>query len=80
MRPDEANGEELWFVSREDLVELLASGPYAGDRDGARLERGLKSAIKQLTEVGYLKDTPAAPGRYRVMPLLPAVFTIHSLS
>lgn len=74
---DEANGEELWFVSREDLVELLASGPYANDRDGARLERSLKTALKQLCEAGYLKDMPAAPGRYRVMPLLPAVFTLE---
>lgn len=77
---DEANGEDLWFVSREDLVELLASGPYAGDRDGARLERGLNSALKQLMEAGYLKDAPAAPGRYRVMPLLPAVFTLERAS
>ena len=74
---DEANGEENWFVSKEDLSSLLASGPYAVQLDDSRRDCGLKRALKQLTEAGYLNETPSAPERYRVMPLLPAVFTLE---
>ncbi|MDO4403901.1 MAG: DUF4194 domain-containing protein [Atopobiaceae bacterium] len=74
---DEANGEEDWFVSQEDLRELLESGPYAGELDGSRIEKALESAIKQLIEAGYLAPVPTAPGTLRVMPILPAVFTLQ---
>ena len=73
---DEANGEDVWFVSKEDLQELLSSGPYSGELDGSRVEKALKSAIKQLEEAGYIKETTAKE-RYRVMPILPATFTLE---
>jgi hypothetical protein len=74
---DEANGEELWTVSREDLAGLLASGPYAGELDGTRMDKALDAALRQLQEAGYLQALPAARDRFRVMPILPAVFTLE---
>ena len=74
---DEANGEADWFVSVEEMRQLLESGPYAAELDGTRLEKGLEAAVRQLEEAGYLKAMPQAPGTYRVMPILPAVFTLE---
>ena len=74
---EEANGEEDWFVSRDEMRALLESGPYAEERDGSRLEKALDSAIKQLEDAGYLHAMPSAPDTYRVMPILPAVFTLE---
>ncbi len=74
---EEANGEEDWFVSRDEMRALLESGPYAEERDGSRLEKALDSSIKQLEDAGYLRAMPSAPGTYRVMPILPAVFTLE---
>ena len=55
----------------EGLEEILTNLEDAGCGS-----EELKKA-KQLCEAGDLKDMPAAPGRYRVMPLLPAVFTLE---
>ena len=74
---DEANGQEDWFVERSELSSLLKSGPYNSELDGSRIERALNSAIKQLEEAGYLKRTSAAHDTFRVMPVLPAVFTLE---
>jgi hypothetical protein len=74
---EEANGEVDWFVGRDELRSLLESGPYAGELDGSRVERALNSAIKQLEEAGYLMSMPTAPDTLRVMPILPAVFTLE---
>ena len=74
---EEANGEEDWFVSRDEMRALLESGPYAEERDGTRLEKALDSSIKQLEDAGYLRAMPSAPDTYRVMPILPAVFTLE---
>ena len=74
---EEANGEEDWFVSRDEMRALLESGPYAEERDGSRLEKALESSINQLESAGYLHAMPSASGTYRVMPILPAVFTLE---
>ena len=74
---EEANGEEDWFVSRDEMRALLESGPYAEERDGSRLEKALDSSINQLESAGYLHAMPSAPDTYRVMPILPAVFTLE---
>lgn len=74
---EEANGEEDWFTSRDEMRALLESGPYAEERDGSRLEKALESSVKQLEDAGYLRAMPSAPETYRVMPILPAVFTLE---
>ena len=74
---EEASGTDDWFCTREEMRSLLESGPYATELDGTRLEKGLESAIKQLEEAGYLKEMPQATDTWRVMPILPAVFTLE---
>lgn len=70
----ETRGEENWFVDREDLEGMLKAGPYAEDRDGARVARATDLAVNSLVKYGYLKAVPGAEERYRIMPVLPAVF------
>ena len=70
----ETRGEENWFVDREDLEGMLKAGPYADDRDGARVSKAVRLAIERLCVYGYLKAVPGVEDRYRIMPILPAVF------
>lgn len=74
---EEASGTDDWFATREEMRSLLESGPYATELDGTRLEKGLEAAIKQLEEAGYIKAMPQATDTWRVMPILPAVFTLE---
>lgn len=70
----ETRGEENWFVDREDLEGMLKAGPYADDRDGARVTKAVRLAIERLCSLGYLKPVAGVEDRYRIMPILPAVF------
>ena len=74
---DEARGEENWFVDREDMEDLLRSGPYAQDRDGKRVAMAVNGAIDRVKELGYIRPVEKAPGRFRIMPILPATFTLE---
>ena len=74
---EEALGGEDWFCTREEMRSLLVSGPYARELDGSRLEKALDAAIHQLEDAGYIKEMPQAQDTWRVMPILPAVFTLE---
>ena len=74
---DEARGEENWFVDREDMEDLLRSGPYAQDRDGKRVAMAVNGAIERVKELGYIRPVEKTQGRYRIMPILPATFTLE---
>ena len=73
----EARGDQHWFVDREDLEGMLKSGPYADDRDGKRVSASLATALGSLESLGYLKPVDARKERFRIMPILPAVFSLE---
>ena len=74
---EEASGTDDWFCTREEMRSLLVSGPYASELDGSRLEKALDAAIRQLEEAGYIREGPQAADTWRVMPILPATFTLE---
>ena len=41
------------------------------------LEKALDAAIRQLEEAGYIREVPQAADTWRVMPILPATFTLE---
>lgn len=73
----EARGIQHWFVEREDLEGMLKSGPYADDRDGKRVSASLTTALNSMESLGYLKAVDAKKERFRIMPILPAVFSLE---
>ena len=73
----EARGDQHWFVDREDLEGMLKSGPYADDRDGKRVSTSLATALGSLESLGYLKPVDERKERFRIMPILPAVFSLE---
>lgn len=73
----EAQGAENWFVDREELESMLRSGPYKHDRDGRRVQTSLTTALNSLESMGYLKALNESKQRYRIMPILPAVFSLE---
>lgn len=73
----EARGAENWFVEREDMEAMLKSGPYAKDKDGKRMSTSLTTALNSLESLGYLKAVDSRKERFRIMPILPAVFSLE---
>ncbi|MEE1044231.1 MAG: DUF4194 domain-containing protein [Olegusella sp.] len=73
----ETGGNENWFADREEMEDILKSGPYFDDRDGARVAKATDSAIDKLCQLGYLKAVSGVRDRYRIMPILPAVFGLE---
>ena len=59
------------------MEDLLRSGPYAQDRDGKRVAMAVNGAIDRVKELGYIRPVEKAPGRFRIMPILPATFTLE---
>lgn len=74
---DEARGQDIWFIDYEDMANLLASGPYADDRDGKRVASAINAAVDRLEKLGYIRKVNEAEGRYRVMPIVPATFSLE---
>ena len=76
----EAEDPENWFVERRDMEEHLMATCYRDDLDEGRVSLRISNAIKTLASYGYIKLVNEDEGRYRIMPVLPAILDLQTAS
>lgn len=50
----EAQGEEWWFVTREELVDWMEQGGFLGGRDKDRCLYALDASLEKLRTFGFI--------------------------
>ena len=50
----ESQGEERWFVTREELVDWMEQGGFLGGRDMDRCLRALDASLEKLRTFGFI--------------------------
>lgn len=66
----EAQGEERWFVTREELVDWMEQGGFLGGRDKDRRLRALDASLEKLKAFGFVARVE--DGGWEMLPPLPS--------
>lgn len=74
----ELDGREHWYIDRSEIENAFVTiSPYADEGDAEHVRRRIESAITEACTLGYLEKAKAAEGRYRILPVLPAIMTLE---
>lgn len=74
----ELDGRERWYIDQDDIDEAFVTlSPYADEGD-ARLVRGrIDAAVTEACTCGYLERVDTGERRYRIMPIVAAMFNLE---
>lgn len=74
----ELDGRDRWYIDRSDIDNAFVTlSPYADEGDARLVRSRIDSAISEALTCGYLEHVEAGENRYRIMPIVAAMFNLE---
>ena len=74
----ELEGRNHWYIDKPDMVGTFTTlSPYADEGNAALVQRRIDAAISEACTCGYIQESEATPGRYRILPIVAAIMTLE---